>query len=120
MANKSTLTMKGKKQVATAGVVGVVLLLAKFFPMVYGGIQQQTAKITNSDPSRASELINGIILLSFGLVWTMVSRIFSYSPFARSAWMVSGFALVAVGVLLIINQNPFRDNDNFDLTGYQA
>ena len=120
MANKSTLTMAGKRQVATAGVVGVVLLLSKFFPMVYGGLQQQTAKLTNSDPARASEIINGVILLSFGLVWSMLARIFSYAPFVRSAWMISGVALSAVGVLLIINQNPFRDNANFDLTGYQA
>jgi len=120
MANKSTLTMAGKRQVATAGVVGVVLLLSKFFPMVYGGLQQQTAKLTNSDPARASEILNGVILLSFGLVWSMLARIFSYAPFVRSAWMISGVALTAVGVLLIINQNPFRDNANFDLTGYQA
>ena len=120
MANKSTLTMAGKRQVATAGVVGVVLLLSKFFPMVYGGVQQQTAKLTNSDPARASEILNGVILLSFGLVWSMLARIFSYAPFVRSAWMISGVALSAVGVLLIINQNPFRDNANFDLTGYQA
>ena len=120
MANKSTLTMAGKRQVATAGVVGVVLLLSKFFPMVYGGLQQQTAKLTNSDPARASEILNGIILLSFGLVWSMLARIFSYAPFVRSAWMISGVALSAAGVLLIINQNPFRDNANFDLTGYQA
>lgn len=120
MANKSTLTMQGKRQTATAGVVGVLLLLAKFFPQVYGGLIQQTAKITNSDPARASEILNGVILLSFGIVWSMVSRIFSYAPGVRSAWMISGFALSAFGVLLIINQNPFRDNANFDLTGYQA
>ena len=120
MANKSTLTMQGKKQVATAGVIGVVLLLSKFFPMVYSGLTQQTAKLTNSDPARASEILNGVILLSFGLVWTMVSRIFSYAPFIRSAWMISGVALSVAGLLLIINQNPFRDNDNFDLTGYQV
>ena len=88
--------------------------------MVYGGLQQQTAKLTNSDPARASEILNGVILLSFGLVWSMLARIFSYAPFARAAWMISGVALSAVGLLLIINQNPFRDNANFDLTGYQA
>ena len=120
MASKG-LTMKAKKQTATAGVVGVVLLLAKFFPRVYGMVIQQTGKVANADPQRSSEIINGIILISFGLVWSMVSRMFSYAPFFRSAWMVSGYALVVFGVLLVINQNPFRNlGDDFDLTGYQA
>lgn len=120
MANKG-LTMKGKKQTATAGVIGVVLLLAKFFPRVYGNLQQQTGKIAGADPQRSSEILNGIILISFGVVWSMVSRLFSYAPFFRSAWVVSGYALIVFGALLVINQNPFKNlGDDFDLTGYQA
>ena len=120
MASKG-LTMKGKKQTATAGVIGVVLLLAKFFPRVYGNLQQQTSKIAGADPQRSSEILNGIILISFGVVWSMVSRLFSYAPFFRSAWMVSGYALIVFGALLVINQNPFKNlGDDFDLTGYQA
>ena len=38
MARSKNLTMAGKKQVASLGVLAVVLLLAKFFPMVYGNI----------------------------------------------------------------------------------
>ncbi len=113
--------MKGKKQTATAGVIGVVLLLAKFFPRVYGNLQQQTGKIAGADPQRSSEILNGIILISFGVVWSMVSRLFSYAPFFRSAWVVSGYALIVFGALLVINQNPFKNlGDDFDLTGYQA
>jgi len=120
MASKG-LTMKGKKQTATAGVIGVILLLAKFFPRVYGNLQQQTGKIAGADPQRSSEILNGIILISFGVVWSMVSRLFSYAPFFRSAWMVSGYALIVFGALLVINQNPFKNlGDDFDLTGYQA
>lgn len=120
MASKG-LTMKGKKQTATAGVIGVVLLLAKFFPRVYGNLQQQTGKIAGADPQRSSEILNGIILISFGVVWSMVSRLFSYAPFFRSAWVVSGYALIVFGALLVINQNPFKNlGDDFDLTGYQA
>lgn len=120
MASKG-LTMKGKKQTATAGVVGVVLLLAKFFPRVYGNLQQQTGKIAGADAKRSSEILNGIILISFGVVWSMVSRLFSYAAFFRSAWMVSGYALIVFGALLVINQNPFKNlGDDFDLTGYQA
>ena len=120
MASKG-LTMKGKKQTATAGVIGVLILLSKFFPNVYGQLQQQTAKIANTDKARASEILNGIILISFGLVWSMVSRLFSYAPFFKSAWMISGYALVVFGALLVINQNPFKNlGDDFDLTGYQA
>ena len=62
MASKG-LTMKGKKQTATAGVIGVILLLSKFFPNVYGMLQQQTGKIAGSDPQRSSEILNGIILI---------------------------------------------------------
>ena len=120
MASKG-LTMKGKKQTATAGVIGVVLLLAKFFPRVYGNLQQQTGEIAGADPQRSSEILNGIILISFGVVWSMVSRLFSYAPFFRSAWVVSGYALIVFGALLVINQNPFKNlGDDFDLTGYQA
>ena len=120
MASKG-LTMKGKKQTATAGVIGVVLLLAKFFPRVYGNLQQQTGKIAGADPQRASEILNGLILISFGVVWSMVSRLFSYAPFFRSAWVISGYALIVFGALLVINQNPFKNlGDDFDLTGYQA
>ena len=120
MASKG-LTMKGKRQTATAGVIGVILLLAKFFPRVYGNLQQQTGKIAGADPQRSSEILNGIILISFGVVWSMVSRLFSYAPFFRSAWMVSGYALIVFGALLVINQNPFKNlGDDFDLTGYQA
>ena len=120
MASKG-LTMKGKKQTATAGVIGVILLLAKFFPNVYGMLQQQTGKIAGSDPQRSSDILNGIILISLGVVWSMVSRLFSYAPFFRGAWMISGYALIVFGALLVINQNPFRNlGDNFDLTGYQA
>ena len=120
MASKG-LTMKGKKHTATAGVIGVVLLLAKFFPRVYGNLQQQTGKIAGADPQRASEILNGLILISFGVVWSMVSRLFSYAPFFRSAWVISGYALIVFGALLVINQNPFKNlGDDFDLTGYQA
>ena len=118
---RNSLTMKGKKQIASLGVVAVVLLLAKFFPRVYGNLQQQTGKIAGADPQRSSEILNGIILISFGVVWSMVSRLFSYAPFFRSAWIVSGYALIVFGALLVINQNPFRNlGDDFDLTGYQA
>ena len=45
---RNSLTMKGKKQIASLGVVAVVLLLAKFFPRVYGGLLEQTQKITRA------------------------------------------------------------------------
>lgn len=120
MASNRGLTMKAKKSTAMFGVIAVVLLLAKFFPMVYGGLQQQTAKITNTDPSRSAEIINGILLISLGLAWFMLSKVFSYSPFYKQAWNISGLALVGIGGLLVSGQNPFRDSEAFDLTGYQG
>lgn len=118
--HNSSLTLKNKKQIATFGVVSVVLLLSKFFPQVYGGILEQTQKATKMDASRSSEILNGVILLSMGVVWFMVSRLFSYNAVIRNLWNVSGIALIGVGVLLISGQNPFRNSDAFDLTGYQG
>lgn len=120
MARSKMLTMAGKRQVATFGVVAVVLLLAKFFPMVYGGLLNQTQRLTRADASRSSEILNGVILLSLGVVWFMLSKLFSYAPFVRNAWNISGIALIGIGVLLVSGQNPFKDNANFELTGYQA
>ena len=120
MARSKMLTMQGKRQVATFGVVAVVLLLAKFFPRVYGGILNQVGTISRSDASRSSEIINGIILLSFGVVWSLLAKVFSYAPFFRGAWQVSGVALMGIGILLISGQNPFANTDDFELTGYQA
>jgi hypothetical protein len=34
--------------------------------------------------------------------------------------MISGYALIVIGGLLITGYNPFKDSDQFDLTGYQA
>ena len=51
MARSKMLTMAGKRQVATFGVVAVVLLLAKFFPMVYGGLFNQTQRLSKADAS---------------------------------------------------------------------
>lgn len=121
MANRSkTLTMAGKRYTATAGVVAVVLLLAKFFPMVYGGVLQTVGQVSKQDPARSSEIVNGIIFVSLGLVWTMVARLFSYAPFYKQAWNISGMALVVIGGLLVFGYNPFKNQPNFDLTGYQA
>jgi len=118
MANRS-LTMKGKKQVASVGVVAVVLLLAKFFPTVYGRILAQTATLTKTDGARASEILNGIILVSLGAVWFMLARLFSYAPFFKNAWSLSGVALFGIGVLLLSGQNPFN-SDEFDPSNYGA
>ncbi len=120
MARSRSLTMKGKKQIASLGVVAVVLLLAKFFPRVYGGLLEQTQKITKADASRSSEILNGVILFSLGAIWFMLAKMFSYAPFFKSAWNISGIALVGIGILLISGQNPFRNTDEFDLTGYQG
>jgi|TARA_R110002124_G_C8964110_1_gene514342 hypothetical protein len=119
MASKS-LTVKEKRSTAIAGIIGVVLLLAKFFPGVYGNLVGRVSQTTNMDASRTSEIINGVILLSIGVVWSMVSKTLSYVPFYRSAWMISGYALIVIGGLLITGYNPFKDSDQFDLTGYQA
>lgn len=119
MARSKNLTMAGKKSVASLGILAVILLLAKFFPMVYGNILNQTSRLTGGDASRASEIINGVILISLGLIWTMLAKVFSYAPFARNAWNVAGFALVGIGGLLIANQNPFN-SDNFDPSNYGA
>lgn len=119
MARSKNLTMAGKKQVSSLGVLAVILILAKFFPMVYGNILNQTAKLSGGDPARASEIINGVILICLGLIWFMLAKVFSYAPFFRSAWNVSGLALVGIGGLLIANQNPFNA-DNFDPSNYGA
>ena len=119
MASKG-LTMRAKKQTAVAGVIAVVLLLAKFFPSVYGNVINRVGQATNMDASRTSEIVNGVIFLSLGLAWFMLSKVFSYSPFYKNAWNISGIALVGIGVLLITGSNPFRNSTEFDLTGYQA
>ena len=119
MASKG-LTMAGKKQTAMAGVIAVVLLLAKFFPMVYGSLLNGVSNVAKTDPSRSSEILNGVLLLFLGLAWFMLSKVFSYSPFYRNAWNISGLALVSIGGLLITGYNPFTNNQNFDLTGYQS
>jgi len=119
MARSKSLTMAGKKQVASLGVVAVVLLLAKFFPMVYGNILNQTSQLSGGDTKRASEIINGVILVCLGLIWFMLAKVFSYAPFFRGAWNVSGLALAGIGVLLIANQNPFNQ-ENFDPSNYGA
>jgi hypothetical protein len=120
MANSRGLTMKAKKSTAVFGVVAVVLLLSKFFPRVYGNILNRVGTATNMDASRTSEIINGVIFLSLGLAWFMLSKVFSYSPLYKQAWSISGLALVGIGGLLIAGQNPFRGSDAFDLTGYQG
>ena len=119
MARSKNLTMAGKKQVATLGVLAVVLILAKFFPMVYGNILNQTSRLAGGDPQRSSEIINGVILICLGLIWFMLAKVFSYAPFFKSAWNISGLALVGIGGLLIANQNPFNA-DNFDPSNYGA
>lgn len=120
MANSRGLSMRAKKQTSVFGVIAVVLLLAKFFPAVYGNVINRVGQATNMDASRTSEIINGIIFLCLGLAWFMLSKVFSYSPFYRQAWNISGLALVGIGGLLIVGQNPFKGSDQFDLTGYQA
>jgi hypothetical protein len=50
----------------------------------------------------------------------MLSKLFSYAPIVKNAWNISGIALIGIGVLLVSGQNPFKDNANFDLTGYQG
>tara|TARA_R100000808_G_C2151991_1_gene161244 strand:- start:1567 stop:1929 length:363 start_codon:yes stop_codon:yes gene_type:complete len=120
MARSKALTMRDKRSIATAGTLAVILLLSKFFPQVYGrivGTVGQTAKI---DASRSSEILNGIILLGLGIVVHLTSKVLSYAPVFRQAWMISGFGLVAIGVLLIIGTNPFKDRADFDIVGYQA
>ena len=121
MANRSkSLTMAGKRYTATAGVIAVVLILSKFFPRVYGGVLQGVGQVTKQDPARSSEIVNGIIFITLGLVWTMVARIFSYAPFYRQAWNISGMALVVIGGFLVTGYNPFRNQTQFDPNGYQA
>ena len=119
MARSKNLTMTGKKSVGSLGILAVILILSKFFPMVYGNILNQTSRLTGGDASRASEIINGVILVSLGLIWSMLAKVFSYAPFARNAWNVAGFALIGIGGLLIVNQNPFNE-DNFDPSNYGA
>ena len=51
-----------EKQIASLGVVAVVLLLAKFFPRVYGGLLEQTQKITKAD---AAELLKQGNIIGF-------------------------------------------------------
>jgi hypothetical protein len=53
-------------------------------------------------------------------IWSMVSKTLSYVPFYRTAWMVSGYAVMIIGVLLITGYNPFKDSDEFDINGYQS
>ena len=48
MASKG-LTMAGKRQTAMAGVIAVVLLLAKFFPMVYGNLLNGVSNVAKTD-----------------------------------------------------------------------
>jgi len=120
MANSRGLTMKAKKSTAVFGVISVVLILSKFFPSVYGSVINRVGQATNMDASRTSEIINGVIFLSLGLAWFMLSKVFSYSPFYKQAWNISGLALVGIGVLLVTGSNPFKNSSEFDLTGYQA
>ena len=61
--------MKAKKQTSVFGVIAVVLLLAKFFPRVYGNVINRVGTATNMDASRTSEIINGVIFLSIVLVF---------------------------------------------------
>ena len=68
MASKG-LTMAGKRQTAMAGVIAVVLLLAKFFPMVYGNLLNGVSNVAKTDPSRSSEILNGILLLFLGIAF---------------------------------------------------
>ena len=119
MASKA-LTVKEKQSTAIVGIVGIVLLLAKFFPNVYGTVLGRVSTATKMDASRTSEIVNGIILLCIGVVWSMVSKTLSYVPFYRTAWMVSGYAVIIIGVLLITGYNPFKDSDEFDINGYQS
>jgi len=120
MARSKVLTVKQKQTVSIFGIVGIILLLAKFFPNVYGNVIGQVSKVTKMDASRTSEIVNGVILLSIGLVFSMLAKTLSYVPFYRSAWMVGGTGLLVIGLLLVTGYNPFKQSSEFDLTGYQA
>jgi hypothetical protein len=120
MARSKVLTVRQKQTTAIFGIVGIILLLAKFFPNVYGNVIGQVSKVTKMDASRTSEIVNGIILLSIGIVFTMLSRVLSYVPFYRSTWMIGGYGLLIIGLLLVTGYNPFKQSAEFDLTGYQA
>jgi len=120
MARSKALTVKQKQTTALFGVIGVILLLSKFFPGVYGNVIGRVSEATKMDASRTSEIVNGVILLSIGIVFSMLARILSYVPFYRSAWLVGGYGLLAIGLLLVTGYNPFKQSTEFDLTGYQA
>ena len=123
MARVKQLSVREKRQIGWFGLVGVVLLLLRFFPPLYSQVVNAISNASKMTAQRPSSIITGIVFISLGVILMAFSKYLSFVPFLRGVWNISGIALIGLGLINAIGINPFDRGDGnvqIDPSSYNA